>query len=326
MRRLTLAFALAIVWAVNASVLSAEFTPIVIVYDKGMPDLAQGVAALLEAGSSGGEEYLVATDPSAVSALLSLPNVRCVVLTSVSSTDLVLLEEPMVSYFENGGSAIGFHGSSWQNQVGDLARDVFPAYGNSTGVGARKDGLNVNEYVAGERIAGIGDDLPDEFDMVGQFFALPRDDQRNILEPTPPEGRKTVLYRDKKTEAPLVVAYEGPSGARSVIFTGLFLRDSPNAGNHYEKLLEQAEFRSLLLGIYDWAAEGNPRFEEFSQTYQAVVDGRQEEDSNLVSRSEERLKSQKTRRALLLVVFWVAGLVGIAGLVYWSFVRTSHGP
>ena len=303
--------------------IAGEFKPLVIIYDGQMPGLAEGIADMLSESATGGEEFLAISDPYQAGSMLSLPNVRCLILTSVSSTDLLFLINPVIGYFQNGGSAIGFHGSCWQNNLGEVARVVFPVYGNSTGVGTRKGGLSVNEYSRDASLGGIGDSLPDNFDLIGQFFAAPKDTEKNLVDPIPPAGVKTVLYRDKDSGAPLVVAYEGGGGGRSIAFAGLFLRNNPNAANHYEKLLAQPEFSTLLLDCYSWASEGNSRFNTYSETYDEVIEEGLSETRDLVARAEERNRSRRSQRTLLLVVFWVLGLGALLGLVYWAFFRAK---
>jgi hypothetical protein len=306
-----------------APAVAAEFDPIVLIYGGQMPELAEGVKDILSESSTDGEEFIVLTDPYKTMSMLGLPNMRCLILTPVSSNDLIFLVDPVIGYFENGGSAIGFHGSSWQNTLGDMARNVFPIYGNSTGIGARKAGLSVNEYVKNESIGGIGNSLPAAFDLVGQFFAAPKNKAKELVELVPPDGTKTVLYRDKKSEAPLVVAYEGGGGGRSVAFAGLFVRNNPTTGNHYEKLLSQPEFSTLLLDSYAWAVEGNSRFNAYSETYEGVMEEGRKHKEDLIARAEEREKSRSSRRNLMLAAFWVLGIVAIVGLFYWAFVRSK---
>jgi hypothetical protein len=314
---------LALVMLTSVTTVAGEFTPLVIVYDGNMPELAEGVASILASTSNDGEEFLVLSDPFRAASMLSLPNVRCLVLTSTNSNDLVLLREPVIAYFRNGGSAIGFHGCCWQNTLGDLARLVFPVYGNSTVIGQRKSGLSVNEYTRDARLGGIGDSLPDNFDLVGQFFAAPKDSVKNLVEPVPTEGEKTVLYRDRSTGTPLVIAYQGDGGGRSIAFSGFFVRNNPATGNHYEKLLTQPEFSALLLDCYKWASGGNSRFNGYWETYEEVIEEGIAEREDLVNRAEERESSRRNQRTLLLVAFWALGILAIAGLSYWAFVLKS---
>ena len=300
----------------------AEFSPLVLIYGGQMPELAEGVRDILSESSTGGEEFIALTDPYQTVSMLGLPNVRCLILTPVSSNDLVFFIDPVVAYFKNGGSVIGFHGSCWQSALGDLARDVFPVYGNSTGVGTRKGDLSVNEYVRNASIGGIGNSLPDSFDLVGQFFATSKDKAKVLVEPVPHTGTKTILYRDRTSEAPLIVAYEGEGGGRSVAFAGLFVRNNPTTGNHYEKLLYQPEFSTLLLDCYSWVAEGNSRFNAYSETYDTILEEDLRVREDLIARAEERDNSRKSRRNLMLLAFWALGLAAIAGLIYWAFVRS----
>ncbi len=316
-------------WAASFLLISpslcAEFRPIIVVYDGSMRVLAQGVAAALNASCVQGEEIIVASDPSLVGSLLALPNVKCLILTSVAPGDLTALVEPVTEYFRSGGSAIGFYGCSWQTQVGDLARLVFPAFGNTTGSGVRKAGTYVNEYVRADRLEGFADGLPDSFDVVGQFFAYASDQDKKLVDVQALPGKRTVLFREKKTGAPLVIAYEGERGGRSATFTGLFLREQPTAESYYGKLLEQPEFQVLLADAYRWVCEGNVRFHAYSANYHEVVAQREKTQDELLARSQGRARSQRMRRMVLLGIFWALGLICIAAMIRWSFLAHRKG-
>ena len=107
-------------------------------------------------------------------------------------------------------------------------------------------------------------------------------------------------------------------------FSGFFVRNNPATGNHYEKLLSQPEFSTLLLDCYRWVSEGNSRFNRYLETYSVVIEERIAEREGLVSRAEERESSRRSQRTLLLAAFWALGVVAIAGLSYRAFVR--KGP
>lgn len=324
MRAARICLCVAAVLLLAAPSYCAEFRPLVIVYDGTSKGLAEGVAAILNSSPSQGEEVVVVTDPSIAASLLALPNVKCLVLTSVASGDLTPLVEPVIEYFQSGGSAIGFYGCSWQTQVGDLARSVFPVFGNTTGSGTRKAGAYVNEYVKADRLAGLGESLPDSLDLVGQFFAYASDKNKKPIDVEPLAGSRTVLFREKKTGSPLVIAYEGEHGGRSAALTGLFLREQPTAESYYGKLLEQPEFRSLLTDAYRWVSEGNVRFQTYSASYQEVIGQREKAERELIARSEDKRQSRSTARMALLGILWALGLVCIAVMVRWSFLK--HGP
>ncbi len=308
-----------------SSTVEAGFRALVLVYDASMKGLAAGVVEILASASSGEEDFMVVSDPHALASLLALPNVRCVVLTSVNANDLKLLAKPVTLYFEAGGSAIGFHGCGWQSQLGDMARIVFPVFGNATGIGSRKGGKDVNEYSRDSRVGGIGEELPDEFDIVGQFYAYAGDRQKGVLEVQPPGGNKAVLFREKSSGAPLVVANQGDPGGRSVAFTGLFVRDNPTATNHYERLLEQPEFAKLLVDSYLWVSEGNSRFSEFSANYQESIDQQERTREHFISLARQKTISARNRRIALLAVFWALGLLSIAVLARWTLLRRTSG-
>ncbi|MBU7004424.1 MAG: hypothetical protein HXS50_02570, partial [Theionarchaea archaeon] len=93
-------------------------------------------------------------------------------------------------------------------------------------------------------------------------------------------------------------------------------------GNHYEKLLSQSEFSTLIIDSYAWAIEGNSRFNTYSETYEEVMEEGQRQRDDLIARAEERNRSRKNSRTLMLLVFWILGLSAIAGLFYWAFVSS----
>jgi ribosomal protein S15P/S13E len=304
---------------------SSGWKPTILIYSPSMPGFAEGIAQSLSEEMGEGFEYLPVDDPNVLSSMLSMPNVGCVILPVFVGRDVSTLIEPIITYFEGGGAVIGFQGTCAQAQAGRLAREVFPAFGNATGSPTRKNGISLNEYVGDVVVEGF-QDLPGEFDLVGQFFTYPVNGSRKLIEPNPDVGEKTVLFREKKTGAPLVIAYEHPSGSRSISLTGLFVRPSETASNYYGNLLADPNFVALLSDSVGWTVGGATRSSRFESDRAGLMEDEKDRIEDLLAHSEKARKDQENRRTLLLAVSWVLGIGASLGLVYVGFFRGREGP
>ncbi len=316
-RALTLMIHICVFMTFSTAV-AASFPPLIIVYDSSMPGLADGVAEILGEADADAQ-VVVLHDPTVVASLLAYPNVKCLVLTSVASGDLSLLVRPVLEYFRAGGAVIGFHGACWQTKLDGVATEVFPAYGNATLPGIRKEGRNYVQYVKSSQPPGAFADLPEAFDLIGQFYVFQSDSKRRPIIPRPPRGTLSIIYEEAKTGAPLALAYESPGGARSFCLPGLFLRDNPSVGSYYGLLLEQPEFKALLVHAYTWVTEGNPRFDRYSASFQRLLEAKQDEIQELRARAQMREGARRRGRAVMLLVLWVGGIAVVAGLIRWAF-------
>jgi len=292
----------------------------VLIYSTGMTGFAQGISEALEADLGDQFDFIVVNDSSVLQSLLPMPNVACLILPVYVRQELSGLIDPLGTYFKEGGAMIGFQGCCSQGQAGKLAREVFPAFGNATGTPTMKNGIPVNQYVRDQALEGFGD-LPEEFDLLGQFFTYPSNISRKLIEPQPEAGHKWVLYRERKTGAPLVIAYENDVGSRSISLTGCFVRSQESARNYYGKLLESPNFLSLLEDSLLWTLKGSTRYNTFSQDLSDLVKRQKEHLEALRAHASDAERTRRGKRTALLTISWLLGLIAIALLVYEGFFR-----
>jgi hypothetical protein len=303
----------------TGAVCGDEVVPRVIVYSSDMPNLSEAIAHALSESMDGDLDFSVVTEPSLLSSYLGMPDTACVILATTRSIELQELIEELLAYFELGGALIGFQGALNQQSVRDLARAVFPAFGNATGSYTTKEGTPVNEYSRSGVLEGF-EDLPDDFDLVGQFFIYCADSSKGVLEPDA-AGRKTVLFRDKKTGAPLVLAYENDEGSRSVGFSGLFVREQASATNYYGKLIDSPVFLDLLESSLTWTLGGSTRYSRFGPNLGELMEAERVRIEELRKISAKEESSTRSRRLVILAVLWTSGVLGVGVLVYFAFVR-----
>jgi len=300
------------------------WTPRVLVYSSDMPGFAQGLAELL-ANHMEGVEFLTLDQPSELSSLLAMPDVMCVILPVTTGTELRTLVDPLYTYFQNGGALIGFQGCCETKQVGRLATEVFPVFGNSTGSPVMKDAGPVNEYVRDQPLEGF-QDIPEAFDLVGQFFSYSGDATRQQVDPQPAEGLKMVLFRESNTKAPLVVAYETPKGSRSLCLTGCFVKSKETERNYYGRLLQDPVFISLINDALAWTAQGATRSSSYESNYADLIRSEKGRLQSLLASADKAEKRSKDQRLLFLSVTWILGIAAIAALAYLGFWRQERVP
>lgn len=292
----------------------------VLIYSTAMTGFAQGISEVLKADLGDQYDFTVVNDSSVLRSLLPMPNVACVILPVYVRQELSGLVDPLDTYFKEGGALIGFQGCCSQAQAEKLAQEVFPAFGNATGTPTMKNGIPVNQYIRDRALEGFGD-LPDEFDLIGQFFTYPSNMSRKLIEPEPVTGHRWVLYREGKSGAPLVIAYENDVGSRSISLTGCFVRSQESAKNYYGKLLASPDFVSLLEDSLLWTVRGSTRYSTFSEELDDLIKGQKEHLEALRAHAADVEGSRKGRRAALLTISWLLGLGGVAVLIYVGFFR-----
>jgi hypothetical protein len=269
-------------------------------------------------GSIEGLEFVVG-DSALLSSLIPMPDTACVILAVMKGKEVETLIPPLLTYFEGGGAAIGFQGCMNLKTAGDLARVVFPIYGNATGSFTIIDGVPFNEYVKDVSISEFGN-LPDSFALLGQFFTYSSGPE-GAVDPMPDSGVKQVLYRDKKTGAPLVVAYESEAGSRSISLTGFFVRSMETAKNYFGKLLEDPMFVDLMIDSVKWTMGGVTRSSTYESTYEDLIQDERERTQNLIETAEKNKSDAQSRKVLYLVVAWILGIAAMVALIYIGFLR-----
>ena len=323
MRRLLLLALVVVIWLSPA--IGADLQrPTILVYSADMPGFASRIANALQEHFGSGYNFTVVSDPSLLSALLPMPDTACVILAVMGGREVRDLVDPLVAYFENGGAAIGFQGCCSQAQADGLARSVFPIFGNSTGAGVVKDGRPVNEYVREQTLPDFSD-LPDHFDLIGQFFTFSADLSRRPVSPKPQRGHVYTLFKDSKSGAPLVVAYENEEGSRSVSLTGCFVRPMQGARNYYGKLVDDPLFVSLLEDSLNWTLKGKTRYSSFRERWPGLIQSEKDRIAQVRKSAEEREMQLRRSKMLALSLSWVGGLAACLLILRWGFRPTRKG-
>ncbi|MBU7004249.1 MAG: hypothetical protein HXS50_01685, partial [Theionarchaea archaeon] len=274
------------------------FTPTVYVYSGDMPGFGEGIVEILN-GSIEGVEFVAVNDPTLLSSLIPMPDTACAILAVMKGKEVETLITPLLTYFEGGGALIGFQGCMSLNTAGDLATDIFPIFGNATGSFTLKEGVPINEYVRDVSISEFAN-LPESFNLLGQFFAYSVNSTKGKIDPMPDSGVKRVLYRDKKTEAPLIVAYESEEGSRSISLTGFFVRSTETASNYYGKLLVDPLFADLMIDAVTWTMDGATRSSTYESTYEDLIQDERERAQELIDKAERNRSDAQNRKVLFL--------------------------
>jgi len=300
---------------------AGDFIPTVYVYSGDMPGFGEELVELLD-GSIEGFEFVAIGDPTLLSSLMPMPDTACIVLAVMKGKEVETLITPLITYFMEGGALLGFQGCLSLNTVGELARVGFPVFGNATGPFTVKGGVPVNEYVRGEDVPGFAD-LPDQFDLLGQFYAYSANSSKDPVDPRPATGSKRVVYRDESTGAPMIVSYENDAGSRSISLAGFFVRPTETARNYYGKLLGDPLFKDLMVDCISWTLDGATRAKRFATTYEDMIADERERRQGLIQTAERNKSDLQRRRMLLLAIAWAVGVVSMVGLVYLGFFRNS---
>jgi hypothetical protein len=282
------------------------FEPLAIVYAGRMPGYADALAEII---SETGTKAVVATSDSVVRSISGLPQVRVIVLAALNPSDFVFLEEfssTFQRYFEEGGSFVGI-GSVSSMDLEELATTIFPVRGNHTGRGKRVGDLYGSTYVlsgANEEITG---GLPPEFVITQGEFKF-QSAGGVPLDPWSDLGEVEVLYRDKDTDAPLVVSLEREGGGRSVSMTGGYVVDVERLPFYWGNLVDQEEFRKLLKQSVSWAMEGSKRYDDLSPESEGRLGEEADRLKGLEDGGEKSRSRAEQRRLLILAGLWGVGL------------------
>jgi hypothetical protein len=303
----------------TATCIAGEFNPTVYVYSGDMPGFGEGIVEVLN-GSIDGVEFVTVDDSTLLSSFMSMPDTACVILAVMKGKEVETLITPLLTYFEGGGAIIGFQGCMSMNTAGDLATKVLPIFGNATGSFTLKDGIPINEYVRDVSISEF-ENLPEKFNLLGQFFIYSANSTKDMIDPLPDSGVNRVLYRDKKTGAPLIAAYESETGSRSISLTGFFVRSTETARNYFGKLLGDPLFADIMTDSVKWTLGGTTRSSTYESTYEDLIQNERERTRNLIETAEKNKSDAQSRKGIYLLLAWVLGIAAMAGLIYIGFIK-----
>jgi hypothetical protein len=283
------------------------FDPIVIVYTGRMPEFGAALAEIVE---ETGTRTLVAKTDSVLRGLISLPQVRCVVVATQNPSDFGFLSQfssVLVDYFRDGGSLVGI-GPCCSMRIEELATTVFPIMGNASGRGRPIEGVHGSRYVLAQPLASVTDQLPESFAITQNEFDYLRIDSAPV-DPSSDLDETEVIYREEETGAPMVVILEGSEGGRTVSWPGCYVVDVERLPFYWGRLVEQEEFRRLLVGLLDWAMEGNSRYDERAPSAQMDLQAEAERLDEVMEDGEDLRRRSERGRLYTLLILWSIAIV-----------------
>lgn len=118
-----------------------------------------------------------------------------------------------------------------------------------------------------------------------------------------------MLYRERLTGIPLVVAMESEWGGRTVSLPGCYVVDYDRLPFYWVRLVENEEFRELLKRSVVWAMAGNGRFDRL---YPSVEERLEEERARLDSVIEagaDLRAGEAQRRVMVIVAVWTIAVL-----------------
>jgi len=299
------------------------FEPYVLVYAGRMVEYGEALAAIV---NETGTKAIVAHDEDTMRSMITLPQIRCVVISAYNPAEFSFLKDfsPVLqAHFEEGGAFIGIGPVCSRILADPLASGIFPVRGNVTGRGTALEGRYGSGYVLSDQVEGISNNLPARFVLTqGQYIY--NSGSEGPLEPASEDGDLQVVYREESTGIPMVIALETIKGARSVSLAGCYVADVERLPYYWRRLVEQEEFRSLLKGCVSWAMDGSRRYAELGPSADDRLEA--EADAILAARAESDLARRRAgqRRTMLLGLVWTGAVAFQAFLVVRYIIPRLH--
>jgi len=294
--------------------------PVILVYAVDLPNLTSFVAGLLRGDERSVERVLLVNTTDSLSTSLLFPNVRVAIMFGQTPSAVLGLESVVLSYFREGGGAVGFHEFA-NAENGALGTEVFPLFGNVSRLGTFSKGYLVQRLVR-EDLLSINEDLPPTLVFKDPEIVLNLDRKvgrcSNI---TTSKGSYYVLYRETAYGAPYVVAYL--ADGCSVTFAGGDIDDSKrNKLKYFGNLFLDANFTTLFLNSVDWVRQHQTREKvQVGNMLKRLEDSPKADEALRIRASklrQKRLAIQLTLRALLNAL-----LLALAALAYFKLYRVK---
>jgi hypothetical protein len=283
-----------------------------------------------------GEEYEVyaCTSMSELKQFLLLPQAIVLVSSYVGSSENNSTL-PFDRYFEDGMGMVGFNHLCRTEYVGDMARSIFPVFGNSSTMGSMTflDGqwIRMRTYTKTDRHM-ISEGLPEEFTIPDYElnFCLRSDGKHVEGWPLPSEGSYCVVFSTVGRDSPYkdkllpgVIAYENEG--RSVSFPGFY--GSELAGvSSYEKFVNQSNFMKLISGAVLWTSQsGVARRDRLGANFDRIL----EDLGNRATEENREIKAwvseRSTRKIITQIAIIAMGTVSVALVSYLAFISRPEG-
>ena len=281
--------------------------PTILVYSGTDPGFATMMAEMIASDERIDANVQVVLSSDILTLATVLPQTQCIIIYASNKAEVEGLQQPLESFFDDGGGLIGMKEPCYVSSGQELAKEVFPTFANVSLLSSPRN--RVRTYTVDQR-NDINSGLPDTFQLPSMGIYLCGDKKKQYLancEASLPQGA-TILYRDQETGAPLVVAYQNENGGRSVGFTGVSVVSSPRVDIYYGKLVADENFTKLFLNSVVWASQGSSRFSRISANLSETLQEAKERQQRLKEESQQASRRRATQRLALLVVFWILGL------------------
>ena len=286
---------------------AAELQPVIVVYAGGTPELGEMLASLIESDVRLNSQVTIVRSPEEVVLAAMMPATQCIVIYASHKDYVYGLDSALVPFFQEGGGLVGITDACYEPSAGRLATQVFPVFGNYTSRDLKMGGRRTRTYIL-EEASEVTAGLPDSFQILSMGTHLSADGNGSYVRMP---GNFTVVYRDNVTGCPLLITHESGGGGRSVAFPGILLGTAPRVDVYYGNLVLDDNFVRLFTNSLVWAA-GNARIKRVQQGLAQAIDEYDEELQQLKDEAETAERSRTTRRTVLLLCLWVAGLVSSA--------------
>ncbi len=290
----------------QAGVWGEMFEPLVVVY-AGRMDYGN---ALVEIVNETGTRARLAESDATLRGLISLPQVKCVVIAAQNPSDFVFLREfssVLRNYFLEGGSLVGI-GPCCGPDLEELSGSLFPLRGNATKKGRPIDGGFGSEYVRCGDLEPITGSLPSRFVITQSEYSY-RAGSSGPVDPVSGLGETRVLFRDRSQGAPMVVTLEKEKGGRTVSMPGCRVANVERLPFYWGNLVENQKFRLLLAGAVNWAMDGCNRYHFLAANAESDLSEERQRLQELVDEGESLREDAQRNRMMLLGALWSLGLV-----------------
>jgi hypothetical protein len=296
---------------------------------------------------AGKAEIVLVGDQDLMNTLLYFPQVKAVVVYLTTwELNANRIVPSLLWYFNEGGGIVGIGNAGHGDVTNILNGSVFPIFGN------QYEQVTPTFYckndVTGEEVqtptprcqAGwtrvlkrvtlyqkendheIAAGVDSDFSMASARYIIHKDTsvvppQFEWLKPT--KGSYTMVFKDPRNEAPLVVVYE--EKGTSVTFAGgdqISVREEDDT--YFGTFVDDPNFRKLLQNSVYYAWNKETKYEEAMTNAKAEFAKMEQEKKDLAQRVEDSQKSERTSKLLRSVLLIVVGLVMIVAIAYWAFI------
>jgi len=284
-------------------------SPLILIYSGFTPQWGEELADLIRSDDRFDADIQIVEEREVYETVVNFPRVQAAILCPITRVQASLedISNMTVAFFMDGGAIIGMGDVCTTRYAPGMDETVFSITGNRSLRTLTIDDRKVFEYLKKEVIDEINGGLPSQLYLEG-YLAFYSANPGGKYVAIPTDGTRHILY-EGENNAPLVVAYESPSGGSSVAFPGLTVQENQDRGNYYGYVVERPEFRELFLNSLAWAIENSPRYQRLSGIADEALEEEVSRRAELAEEAENLRKRIERRRLMRLAVVWAVGIV-----------------